>query len=190
MNRTVLSRNLGVGQVSTLTSTTTPAQPIEPGGSHSMNRGLRLFAIAIVALFTMACTPSLVRMYNLHGQPIPQGLTQDQVRKAINIGAGTAGWTAKEVSPGSVVATYHIRAHSVTVLISYTERAYNIDYKSSNQMKVYCTEEDMEEKRARKVTSGGGTCPGVDQPAYIHENYKDWVDELNRAIEAALRNIT
>ncbi len=56
-------------------------------------------------------------------------------------------------------------------------------------MKVYCTEEDMEEKRARKLTSGDGTCPGVDQPAYIHENYKDWIDELNRAIGSALQNI-
>ncbi len=123
MNSTILSRNLGVRRISTLRVTMTAAQCIEHGGNHSMSRNLRSFAIAIVALFTMACTPNLIRMYNLHDQPIPQGLTQEQVRKAINLGAGTAGWIAKEASPGSFVATYHIRAHTVTVLISYTERA-------------------------------------------------------------------
>lgn len=152
-----------------------------------MESKLRLIAVSILALFAVACTPKYIKTYNVHEQPIPHGLTQDQVRRAINIGAGTAGWSTEEVTPGNIVATYKIRAHTVKVLISYMEQAYNIDYKTSYQMKVYCTEEDKEEKRTRKITTGGGTCP--DQPAYIHENYKDWIDELNRGISSALQNI-
>jgi hypothetical protein len=128
-------------------------------------------------------------MYNVHDQPIPHGLTQDQVRKAINIGAGAAGWSTDDVSPGNIIATYKIRVHTVIVLISYTEQAYSIDYKKSYEMKVYCNEEDAEKKSSKKLTSGGGTCPGVDQPAYIHKNYKEWIDELNRGIRSALQNI-
>lgn len=154
-----------------------------------MESMLRLFAVSVLAIFSVACTPTLIKMYNVHDQPIPHGLTEDQVRRAINIGAGTAGWSTEDVSLGSIAATYHIRVHTVTVLISYTEHAYSIDYMKSSQMKVFCTEEDKEENRAKKLTTGGGTCPDVDQPAYIHENYKDWIDELNRGIHSALQNI-
>ena len=154
-----------------------------------MKRKINLFAVLILALFAVACTPNLVKMYNVHGEPVPHGLTQDQVRRAINIGAAVAGWTTKDVSPGTIAATYRIRVHTVIVLISYTEQAYSIDYKTSYEMKVYCTEEDKEEKRAKKITTGGGSCPSVEQPAYIHENYNVWIEELNRGIRSALQNI-
>lgn len=154
-----------------------------------MKSKLQLFAVSILALFAVACTQNLVKTYNVHDQPIPHELTQDQVRKAIKIGAGVAGWSTEEVSPSSIAATYHIRTHTVTALISYTEQAYSIDYKTSYQMKVYCTEEDKVEKRAKQLTTGGGTCPGVDQPAYIHENYKVWIEQLERGIRSALQNI-
>ena len=104
-------------------------------------------------------------------------------------GAGAAGWSTEEVSPGLIEATYRIRAHTVTVLISYTEQVYSIDYKTSYEMKVYCTEEDKQERRAKKVTSGGGSCPDVEQPAYIHEKYIEWIDRLNGGINSALHNI-
>lgn len=188
MNRTIRLRNLVIDPLSTITFTNTFVQSIENGRDNSMKSKLRLFAISILALFAVACTPTLVKMYNVHDQPIPHGLTQDQVRKAINIGAGTAGWSTEEVSPGSIAATYKIRVHTVIVLISYTEQAYSIDYTTSYEMKVYCTEEDEVEKRPKKVTTGGGICSGVDQPAYIHESYKDWIEELNRGIRSALQN--
>jgi hypothetical protein len=179
--------NLFVGRPASLMITKIHVPCIKNRRGASMERKLRLFATAILALFAVACTPNYIKMYNVHEQPIPHELTEDQVRRAINIGAGTAGWHTEELTPGSMVATYNIRAHTVKVLISYTEQAYNIDYKTSYEMKVFCTEEDKEEQRKRKITTGGGTCP--DQPAYIHENYKVWVDELNRGISSALQNI-
>jgi len=154
-----------------------------------MKSKLNLIAISILALFAVACAPNLIKPYNVHEQPIPHGLTQDQVKRAIKIGAAVAGWSTEDVSPGSIEATYHIRVHEVTVLISYTEQAYSIDYKTSYEMKVYCTEKDKEEQRPKKVTTGGGSCPGVDQPAYIHENYNAWIEELNRGIHSALQNV-
>lgn len=154
-----------------------------------MKSKINLFAVSILALFAVACTPNLVKINNVHDQPIPHGLTQDEVRRAINIGAAVAGWTTEDVSPGTIAATYRIRVHTVIVLISYTEKAYSIDYKTSYEMKVYCSEEDKEEKRAKKITTGVGSCPGVDEPAYIHENYNVWTEELNRGIRSALQNI-
>jgi hypothetical protein len=154
-----------------------------------MKSKFNLLLVSVLAFFAVACTPNLVKVYNVHNEPIPHGLTQDQVKKAINIGAAVAGWSTEDVSPGSIAATYHIRVHTVTVIISYTEQAYSIDYKSSYEMKVYCTEEDKVEKRSKKVTTGGGSCPGIAQPAYIHENYTAWIEELNRGIRAALRNV-
>jgi hypothetical protein len=189
MNRSIRLRNLIIDPLSTLTFINTFEQSIENGRDSSMKSKLRLCAISVLALFAVACTPALIKMYNVHDQPIPHGLTQDQVRKAINIGAGAAGWSTEDVSPGSIIATYKIRVHTVIVLVSYTEHAYSIDYKTSYEMKVSCTEEDEEKKRPKKVTSGGGACPGVDQPAYIHKNYKEWIDQLNRGIRSALQNI-
>lgn len=152
-----------------------------------MESKLRLFAVLILAMFAVACAPNYIKTHNVHLQPVPPGLTLDQVRKAINIGAGTAGWSTEEPTPGNIVATYKIRVHTVKVLITYNELTYSIDYKTSYQMKVYCTEEDKEEKRSKKITTGGSTCP--DQPAYIHENYKVWIEELNRGIRSALENV-
>ena len=82
-----------------------------------MKSKLRLCAISILALFAMACTPTLIKMYNVHDQPIPHGLTQDQVRKAINIGAGAAGWSTDDVSPGSIIATYKIRVQLLSLVL-------------------------------------------------------------------------
>jgi hypothetical protein len=154
-----------------------------------MKSRIHLFAVSILAVFALACTPNLIKLYNVHDESVPHGLTQDQVRRAINIGAAVAGWSTEQLSTGSIAATYHIRVHTVTVLISYTEKAYSIDYKTSYEMKVYCTEEDKVEKRSKTVTTGGGSCPGGDQPAYIHENYNAWIEALNRGIRAALQNI-
>lgn len=189
IGRAIQLRNLVIGPFSTLMVTNTFVQNIENRRDNSMKNKLQLFAVSILALFAVACTQNLVKMYNVHDQPIPPGLTQDQVRKAIKIGAGVAGWSTVELSPSSIAATYHIRRHTVTALIRYTEQAYSIDYKTSYQMKVYCTEEDKVEKRAKQLTTGGGTCPGVDQPAYIHKNYNVWIEVLERGIRSALQNI-
>ena len=154
-----------------------------------MKNKFQIFAAFLLVICVMACSPALVRMYNVQDETIPSGLTLDQVKKAINIGAAAAGWSTEDLSLGSMEATYNIRVHTVIVTISYTERAYSIDYKKSYEMKVYCTDEDKEQKRSIKVTDGGGACPGVKQPAYIHPKYQEWIEALNRGIHGALENI-
>ncbi len=154
-----------------------------------MNIKRQPFAIALVALFLLACSPKYIQMYNIHNEPVPAGLTQEQVGKGVRMGATVAGWKAHSRGPGRTQATYNIRAHTVTVDIRYSEYNYSIDYETSHQMKIYCTEEDKEAGIGRTLTTGGGACPGVDQPAYIHENYRVWIDQLNRSINAALQEI-
>jgi hypothetical protein len=129
----------------------------------------------------------MVKMYNVHDQPIPPGLTQAQIEKAIKFGASVADWQIEEVTAGRMLATYRIRAHTVVVVINYSGDTYSIDYSKSMEMKVHCTEEDKENGIGSEITTGGDTCTGVDQPAYIHEKYREWVDNLNRAIRLALQ---
>ncbi len=152
------------------------------------NTTSHLFFILLTALFAVACAPNLISMYNVHGQSIPDGLTLDQVGRKIKSAAGIAGWSADEVSPGLIVATNHIRAHTVTVNIRYTEDTYNIDHEMSYYMKISCTAKDKTEAGSIAVSSGPNTCPGNAKPAYIHENYKGWIDELNTAIQAAFKD--
>ncbi len=154
-----------------------------------MNIKRRSFAIALVALFLLACAPKYIQMHNIRDEPVPAGLTQEQVGKGVRMGAAVAGWDAQSRGPGRMQATYRVRVHTVTVDIRYTEYNYSIDYETSHQMKVYCSEEDKEAGVGRRLTTGGGACPGVDQPAYIHENYREWIDQLNRSIKAALATI-
>lgn len=192
MNKVFQSRNLIISLIATLRLTlagcrTTQVQNIK-NRKKAMHTKLQLFAISLVALFVMACVPKLIPIHNIHDQPIAVGLTQEQVKKAINLGANIAGWDTKDVSPGQIIATYRIRVHTVMVLISYTENAYSIDYNNSYAMKVHCSEEDKEAGRSSKITSGSGTCPDVTQPAYIHEEYQVWINELNRAISVALQS--
>ena len=148
MNKIVLSKYLLINLFATLilTSTdyrTTLVQKIT-SRKKTINNKLQLLAISLVALFVMSCSVKMVPIRNIQEQPIAQELTEDQVRKAINLGATIAGWDTKDVSPGQILATYRIRVHTVNVLISYSENAYSIDYKNSYQMKVHCSEEDKE----------------------------------------------
>ena len=152
-----------------------------------MKSMLRLLTCALFTFSLIACTPKMVAVNNVHDQPVRQGLSQDDVRKLIHEAAATKNWSTRELAPGRILATYNERSHTIEVVITYTENSYGIDYSNTKFMKVYCTEEDKEARRRPDVTDGSGTCPGVDQPAYIHNKYQEWVDELNHSIKLLLQ---
>ena len=63
-----------------------------------MNTSLRVWVLAIVLLSLVGCQSGMVRILNIHDQYINSELSQDEVRKAIKVGAISAGWRVDEVS--------------------------------------------------------------------------------------------
>ncbi len=153
-----------------------------------MNTSLRVWVLAIVLLSLVGCQSGMIPIASIHGQNINSELSQDQNRKAIKIGAITAGWRVDEVSDTQMLATYQIRGHTVVVSIDYSADDYSIQYKSSIQMKVKCGAV-YDARKPTMVTNGASPCPGGAPPTYIHQAYKGWIDGLNSAIQAAQQDL-
>ena len=143
--------------------------------------------VFVMTLFVSGCSGT-VPLYEVdHSHFVDGSLTEDQVKEAIIEGAETAGWLAKDLGGDKILVTYRIRVHTVHVEINYTDTYYATRYKSSNEMKMFCTERDRDKARNIKV-SGRQECPGG-IPKYIHGNYKKWVDSLNAAIQNSLASM-
>jgi hypothetical protein len=97
-----------------------------------------------------------------------QQASAEQVASAIRAAAVATGrkWDVVEPAPGRLVATYHVRTHTVSIEIRYTASAYSVAYKDSVNMKY---------------------TPDAQGPGSIHPFYNQWVDEFMRAINAELR---
>jgi hypothetical protein len=134
------------------------------------------------------CT-GMIPMYNISNEPVEQGLTMEQVEQSIELAGAGSGWRTQIVSPGTILATYNVRAHTVIVTITYDESYYSIDYKNSIEMKVKCPEDVGDPRKPAKVTQGQPVCAGGAIPVQIHGNYKGWVDGLNTAIITAMSSI-
>lgn len=151
-----------------------------------MIRHSALLAILAMAVVVAGCSPFMVKVREVDTtHDISGALTKDQVREAIMEGAKAAGWRSKNLGGNKILASYTYTQHTVHVEIDYTESSYVTRYRSSVQMKMFCTEEDQKQYRAM-VVSGRHTCPGNSPPAYIHKSYKEWTDNLNRSIQFAL----
>jgi len=111
-------------------------------------------------------------------------LSNEQIKESIVEGAEYAGWVTQDLGNNNILATYRIRAHTVTVKIYYTQKAFTALYESSDLMKIACTR--WEYKKGKYRVSGKDNCPGNQSPAYIHVNYKSWVESLVKSIERSL----
>lgn len=144
----------------------------------------RLAAIA-AALWLTGCSQMIpIAQVNDLGT-IERSLTKDQVAAAIEEGARNAGWIPKNIGDERIAATYRIRNHTVDVMIHYSEDLYRINYKSSTEMKVQCSESDWKSSRNIIIT-GRQSCPGFETPLYIHENYGNWIAYLKASIDHSL----
>jgi len=152
-----------------------------------MSTYLRKWLLATVVLVLAGCQARMIPMHNLYNQHVNGELGQAAIGEAIKSGAVSAGWRIDAASESNMFATYNIRAHTVVVNIGYSADRYSILYRGSSHMKVKCgTRPDSGMKP--KVTSSASACPGDTVPTQIHENYKDWIEQLNRSISAALQS--
>lgn len=156
------------------------------GDGNTVIRSFRRFLVFAMTLIIAGCTASMIQLPQTYTAHFLDGsFTEGQVKEAILEGARAAGWLAKDLEAGYVLASYQIRVHRVTVQIRYTDTFYAIQYKSSSGMKMFCTESDRNYRKDLRV-SGQDPCPGGRDPLYIHGNYKKWTDSLNASIHNSL----
>ena len=121
-----------------------------------MPRTVRTAAIVLAVLFIAACnTRTLLNVENT-GLSVPPTATMKQVEDAIRAGATERGWGVRQLEPGKLLATVHIRTHMAAVTITHDTKMFSITYKDSDNLHY----------------SGTG----------IHRNYNNWVRNLKTSI--------
>ena len=148
-------------------------------------RRLRPLVLLTAAIWLIGCSQMIPIDDVPSSGTIERAVTKEQIKQAIEEGAFNAGWTPKDIGNDQIVAAYRVRTHYVLVTISYSEDVYQIAYKSSQEMKVQCSEEDYR-KSKNIIVTGRRSCPGFQEPLYIHENYGVWITNLKAAIDHAL----
>ena len=148
----------------------------------------RYSVLILTLLWITGCASSWVPIHEINNanHPVDSSLSDDQIKQAILGGARDAGWQTEALQDNRILATYHVRDHTVHVEILYTDWYYKVSYKDSDGMKIYCNASDRDKHRKPKV-SGRDSC--FSTPHYIHGNFKAWVDSLNAAIAKSLASI-
>lgn len=68
------------------------------------------------------------------GHQSGQGVTLDQVEKAIIRGGAHRGWVLSPAGPGHLIGTLHVRRHVLIVDITFDTKTYSIKYKDSTNL--------------------------------------------------------
>lgn len=126
----------------------------------------RAFLGPALAVVMAACASASVPVRNFENVPVnaKQNPSLEEVGKAIIRGGTAAGWQMSEVRPGHAVGTYRIRRHLAVVDVTYTTSAFDIKFKDGD--------------------------PGLRYDGTnIHQNYNDWVAELEKVIRAHLSGL-
>jgi hypothetical protein len=150
-----------------------------------LKNSIRLVKIFFIASLVAGCATMVAVKDVNETHNIEKQLTKEQVKESILEAAKYARWRVQDLGSGTILATYNVRVHTVEVRIAYTESSYSLYYKSSNEMKMYCTKKDFDKKKG-KVVSGIQACPGDMPPYAIHGAYQTWVDDLNHDIQTSL----
>jgi hypothetical protein len=137
---------------------------------------MRTLQLLLAAALSLGALPALAQR-----QPVPivnhgnlpvtaapgKQLQASDVKKAIMAAAVATGrqWSVTETAPGRLLATYHVRTHTVSTEIHYDANAFSVFYRDSVDMKY---------------------APGPDGKGVIHPFYNQWVQELIQAIRVEL----
>lgn len=127
----------------------------------------RILFMAVLAFVSLhAAARQVVQIVNYENVPIDvPGLSEAQVRNAIEGAARQREWDVRQIAPGKLLATLVVRGkHTVQVEIAYSPQTYSLTYRDSVNM---------------KFTPGLGA-------GQIHPFYNRWVGELNQGIRIAV----
>ena len=124
--------------------------------------GNRLKALLLlpVALLLMAATP----LVDPAPIPVPAGLDDRAVAKAIRLGGAQRGWLVTRQDPGAMELTLNIRTHMAKLGVKYDPQSIQLSYLDSTNL-------DYEVKKDNR---------------YIHRNYPKWVNNLVNDITVQL----
>jgi len=121
--------------------------------------------IAAVTLALAGC-PKQTLVYNVEDAAVVSNIgnvSVENIRKAIVRAGGTLGWNIKDVEPGLLEGTLHIRKHMAKIDIPYSSESYSIIYKDSSNLRYDGTN--------------------------IHSNYNGWIQNLQKAIDVQLNTL-
>lgn len=102
-------------------------------------------------------------VYNVRNAPVAANANQysmDDIKKAIMRAGAGLGWSIREVAPGQLEGTLHLRKHMAQVDIPYSKHSYSVIYKASDNLRY-----DGEK---------------------IHSNYNGWIQNLDKAIKTQI----
>lgn len=127
-------------------------------------KGVALITVAVLLGACAANRTAPIR--NVSESPVVavsgQTLSAADVERAIRRAGAQLGWTMRTVRPGLIEATLVLRTHTATVDIPYSQKSYSIQYKTSTNLQ-----------------ADGNV---------IHQNYNNWIDNLDRGIRVQLVN--
>lgn len=121
---------------------------------------LRALWVLPVALLLMAATP----LVDPAPVPVPAGLDDKAIAKAIRLGGAQRGWIVTRQDPGAMELTLNIRTHMAKVGVKYDTKTIQLSYLDSTNL-------DYEVKKGNR---------------YIHRNYPKWVNNLANDIAVQL----
>ena len=121
---------------------------------------LRALLLLPVAVLLMAAAP----LVDPAPIPVPAGLDDKAVARAIRLGAAQRGWIVTRQEPGAMELTLNIRSHTAKLGLWYDTQSIQLSYLDSTNL-------DYAVKKDRR---------------YIHGNYLKWVNNLVSDISVQL----
>lgn len=123
---------------------------------------IKFLLLLALIVFSASCS-RLKPIYDYKDAPIPDGLTMEQISKAIKLGGVTRGWLIKNLKEGVMEGQLNLREHEAVILIEFDTSKYSVQYLSSKNL----------------MYEGG------DKPR-IHRNYNSWIQNLREDITREL----
>jgi hypothetical protein len=126
-----------------------------------MKKMIKLGLLSLILVLGITACGS-AKVMNVPSQEIVEKKTAEDVFNAIKRAGVGLGWIVKKSENNTAIATLNLRSHQAVIAISYTDKDYAIDYKSSV---------DLNYNQAENT---------------IHSNYNGWIQNLNNAIKVQL----
>jgi hypothetical protein len=143
-------------------------------------RFLALVASAVFLTLVVACADQ-PKVMNIPLAPVRASkdlVTDQDVKEAITRAATSLGWSTREVSPRTLIATKTEEDRVAVVNIDYQMSAYSIRYQDSHNLKY----------KARPTSDMAGTIHDFGY-ATIDKKYNEWVQSLDQAIQHQLADL-
>ncbi len=164
-----------------------------------MYTNIKLFIIVFICLLLAGCKAAPV--YNVQNKEFTAAshISLYQIGKAILKGCKRAGWQARLITPGKILASYGIKKNKFQAMvdIDYNRHAYNISYRSSKNLKYKIRTTSQQSPSSNLLTEynpftdtdkkqGNANLP----QATIHKIYNQWVSQLEDQINLSLLQLT